>query len=129
MASAPQTPPVSMGQAPGAPNPAQSPQTPDPTASNPQTQTPDQKLDQYGLTKRDRDNLLWLRRTYKEQRSQPRRIWIRDRLRIMEYLKGNQYYVIGPDGFSFQDPFATQGQGTQQGNDQDIYHYVTNIIQ
>jgi hypothetical protein len=129
MASAPQTPPVSMGQAPGAPNSAQSPQTPDPTASNPQTQTPDQKLDQYGMTKRDRDNLLWLRRTYKEQRSQPRRIWVRDRLRIMEYLKGNQYYVIGPDGFSFQDPFATQGQGTQQGNDQDIYHYVTNIIQ
>ncbi len=45
-------------------------------------------------------------------------------------MKGNQYYVCGPDGFSFQDPFSTDVESSEQGKDaNDFYKYVTNIIQ
>lgn len=106
--------------------------TGDPTASNPQKGKPEDALDANGLTKLDRDNLMSIRRIYLERWSMPRRILVRNILRKMEYFKGNQYYVVGPDGFTFQDPFANDsgGAGAQQGNDdQDYYRYVTNIIQ
>lgn len=105
----------------------------DPTPSNPQSgKTPEDAVDKFGLTKLDRDNLISIRRRYKEDWSMVRRIYVRNILRRMEYLKGNQYYVVGPDGFTFQDPFQTSqgGQGTEQGQDsQEVYKYVTNIIQ
>lgn len=105
----------------------------DPTASNPQTGKPEDALDANGLKKRDRDNLMDIRRLYLERWSMPRRILVRNILRKMEYFKGNQYYVVGPDGFTFQDPFAESdlgATGSQQGKDgDDYYRYVTNIIQ
>ncbi len=105
----------------------------DPTASNPQTGKPEDALDANGMNQRDRDNVMTVRRMYMERWSMPRRILVRNILRKMEYLKGNQYYVVGPDGFTFQDPFAegdVAGSGSQQGKDSDDYYrYVTNIIQ
>jgi hypothetical protein len=105
----------------------------DPTASNPQSGKAEEALDANGLTKHDRDNLMTVRRVYLERWSMPRRILVRNILRKMEYLKGNQYYVVGPDGFTFIDPFASTDAaniGTQQNeNGNDYYRYVTNIIQ
>lgn len=102
----------------------------DPTASNPQTGKPEDALDANGMTKKDRDNVMLIRRMYLEDWSQPFRILTRNILKKMEYLKGNQYYVVGPDGFTFQDPFAESDTGSQQGkDDNDYYKYVTNIIQ
>ena len=105
----------------------------EPTPSDPyQGQDPKTQTDDNGLTQKDRDNLLWIRRYYKDRYSMQRRARIRKVSRMLEYLKGNQYYVVGPDGFSFQDPFASQdgSAGNEQGLDaQDYYKYVTNIIQ
>jgi hypothetical protein len=107
------------------------PQKADPTPSNPQKGKPEDIEDTNGLNKKDRENLMTIRRLYKEQWTMVRRVYLRNMLRKMEYLKGNQYYVVGPDGFTFQDPFQSQAgsQGSEQGKDQDVYKYVTNIIQ
>jgi hypothetical protein len=82
-------------------------------------------------SKKTDDNLMLCRRHYKDKYSMQRRARIRKVSRMMEYLKGNQYYVVGPDGFSFQDPFSSDtSQGNEQGRDaNDYYKYVTNIIQ
>lgn len=108
-------------------------QNAEPTPSNPKTQDPEKQADENGLTKKDRDNLLFIRRSYKQKWELLRRSRIRKVLRAMEYLKGNQYYVIGPDGYTFQDPFVmSEGnyENSEQGrNAEDYYRYVTNIIQ
>ncbi len=101
----------------------------DPTASNPQPGKEQEALDANGMTKKDRDNVMAVRRQYLEQWSMPRRILVRNIQRKMEYLKGNQYYVVGPDGFTFVDPFASTDAGSQQDDVNDYYRYVTNIIQ
>lgn len=114
------------GQQPPAPK-----QQMDPTPSNPSQATGEQeKPDANGLLKKDRDNLMYIRRTYKERWSSQRRAIVRGILKRMEYVKGNQFYSVSPDGVTFQNPFDQSGDGTQQSNDADsIYSYVTNIIQ
>lgn len=103
----------------------------EPTASDPyQGKDPKNQPDEQGLTQSDRDNLMLVRRHYKDKYSLQRRARIRKVSRMFEYLKGNQYYVVGPDGFSFQDPFSSDDSGNEQGRDSDDYYkYVTNIIQ
>lgn len=113
-----------------APPPAQDEPTPSDPFQGQKKDDPKTTPDANGLNEHDRENLMFVRRHYKEKYSLQRRARIRKVSRMMEYLKGNQYYVVGPDGFSFVDPFSTPGGDTEQGTSSDDYYkYVTNIIQ
>src|SRR5271170_4297349 len=89
----------------------------EPTPNNPVTGTTEQRLDADGLTENDKKNLLFVKRHYTEMWSLPRRITVRNTLRRLEYVKGNQYISFDPYSFNFYDPLDAYGGGIGLGAD------------
>jgi hypothetical protein len=102
----------------------------DPTPNNPSTGTADERDQAAGVKETDKSNLLWIIKHYKEMWSLPHRVGVRNTLRRIEYVKGNQFVVFDPYNFSFYDPFESTAQGTQGSKDDPgsgVYAYVNNV--
>src|ERR1700735_1888021 len=105
----------------------------EPTPDNPVQGTADQRQQVDGLTEDDKKNFLFVKRHYTEMWSLPRRITVRNTLRRLEYVKGNQYISFDPYSFNFYDPFdgGNNIDGMLGGADdlggEDVYAYVTNV--
>lgn len=126
-----------MPQAPGAPPQPRSLAAAvagsEPTPDNPAKGTAEQRLDANGLSEDDRKNLMFVKRHYTEMWSLPRRITVRNTLRRLEYVKGNQYISFDPYSFNFYDPLDASASNGMMGDaelgGEDIYSYVTNVVQ
>lgn len=133
MATTPQIPQAATGQA--QPRSLQGATSgTEPTPDNPVQGKTEQRLDKFGLTEEDKKNLLFIKRHYTEMWSLPRRITVRNTLRRLEYVKGNQYISFDPYSFNFYDPIDSSSNGNSLlGNDElagdDIYAYVSNVVQ
>jgi hypothetical protein len=101
------------------------------SVGNPKLGEPEKRLDAQGIDQQMRTDLVSVRRQHKMRWSTQRRAIVREILRMVEYLKGNQYYNFDSLGFNFYDPFNQGGTaGSQQGQDDvNVYRRVTNIIQ
>lgn len=103
----------------------------EPTADDPNRQTPEQSQQASDLSDEDKEALMALRKKFKLRWATDRRTKIRHVRRCFEVLRNRPWTVLESDGFTFSDPFEqgiNGGSGSSKGED-DLYFANDNIYQ
>ena len=90
--------------------------------AKPQQETREQRLMRLGVDKDTESLLLEVRRRHLRRWSMQYRTIVREILRKIEYLKGNQYYNFDHFAFNWYDPSQDVTEGSEQDNDDTYLH-------